>query len=287
MATATRKKRAKKSPQSELPDAVRELIGSFSEKDLLTWASALAFQIATSVVPFLLFGFGLIGFLKLNSVWASMSKSLKPNVSPAAFTVINNTADKVLHQKQVFWVTLGFGLAIWEVSGGMRAIMGGLNRIYELDESRRWIERVRRSIALAVGVSLLVLGAIAVVVLGPRLYGDIGQPLAALFFLLRWAIAATLLATATAITVRWAPDGYQPAGWVTVGTGIVVGSWIVASILFGLYIRFIASPGSIFGALATIVILFAYIYVSTITFFAGAEVDAIIRRRAQGNAQGR
>jgi membrane protein len=286
VATAAKGK-SKKSPRSELPGALRELIGAFREKNLLTWASALAFQIATSVVPFMLFGFGLIGFLRLDGVWASVAKNLKPNVSPAAFTVINNTADKVLHQKQVFWVTLGFALAIWEVSGGIRATMGGLNSIYELEEKRRWIERVRRSIALAVGVSLLVIAAIAVVVLGPKLYGDVGQPIGALLFLLRWAIAAVLLAASTAITVRWAPDGYQPAGWVTVGTAIVVGSWVLASILFGIYIRFIASPGSIFGALATVVILFGYIYISAITFFAGAEVDALLRRRVDGNSQGR
>jgi membrane protein len=74
---------------------------------------------------------------------------------------------------------------------------------------------------------------------------------------------------------------------VTVGTAIVVGAWILASILFGIYIRFIASYGSIFGNLATIMVLFAYIYLSAIVFFAGAQVDAIIRRRVEGSASGR
>jgi membrane protein len=74
---------------------------------------------------------------------------------------------------------------------------------------------------------------------------------------------------------------------VSVGTTIVVGAWILASILFGLYIRFIASYGSFFGNLATIVILFAYIYISATVFFAGAQVDAIIRRRIEGSASGR
>jgi uncharacterized BrkB/YihY/UPF0761 family membrane protein len=39
--------------------------------------------------------------------------------------------------------------------------------------------------------------------------------------------------------------------------------------------------------MATIVVLFAYIYISSIVFFAGAQVDAIIRRRIEGNPQGR
>ena len=281
MATATRM-----SVRAELPGATRELIDSFQERNLMTWASALSFQIVTAVVPFLLFGLGLIGFFHLDSVWASIAKQIKPHMSGAAFNVVNSTADKVLHQKQVFWVTVGLVVALWEVSGGMRTIMSGLSLIYDCDDDRSWFERTRRSLALAVIVSVLVLAAIAVAWTGPLLYGDVGQPLGALFFLLRWMVAAVLLGLATGMTVRLAPDGFQPTRWVTTGTAIVVGAWIAASILFGVYIRFIASYGSVYGNLASIVVLFAYIYVSAIVFFAGAQVDAIIRRRVEGNPQG-
>jgi membrane protein len=282
MATATRK-----SARAELPGALRELVKSFQDRNLLTWASALSFQLVTAVVPFLLFGFGLIGFLNLDSAWTDITKSIKPHMSAAAFKVVNDTAKKVITQKQVWWVTIGLALAIWQVSGGVRTIMGGLTSIYEVEETRSWFERMRRSIFLALAISALILAAIAIAWAGPLLYGDVHQPLGALLFVLRWAIAAVLLAAATGITVRLAPCGDQPAGWVSVGTTIVVGAWIAASILFGLYIRFVASYGSIFGNLATIVILFAYIYISSIVFFAGAQVDAIIRRRVEGNAQGR
>jgi membrane protein len=282
MATATRT-----SARTELPSAVRELVHCIQERNLLTWASALSFQIVTAVVPFLLFGFALIGFLHLSSAWADITKAIKPHMSDAAFKVVDDTGKKVISQKQLWWVTIGLALAIWQVSGGIRTIMGGLNAVYECNESRSWFERMRVSIALAVGVSALILAAIGVAWAGPLLYGDVGQPLGAVAFIVRWLIAAVLLACATGITVRLAPSGYQPASWVTTGTVIVVGAWVAASILFGLYIRFVASYGSIFGNLATIVVLFAYIYVSAIVFFAGAQVDSIIRRRVEGNAQGR
>jgi membrane protein len=282
MATATRT-----SARAELPGALRELVGSFRERKLLIWASALSFQLITAVVPFLLFGFGLIGFLNMDGVWADIAKSIKPHMSNDAFNVIDDTADKVLHQKQIFWVTFGLALAIWEVSGGIRTIMGGLSLIYECGDNRGWAERLRTSLLLALVVSVLVLMAIAVVWLTPLIYGDVGQPLAAVLFLARWGVAAICLWAAAGLTVRLAPDGYQPAGWVTAGTTIVVSAWIAASILFGLYIRFVASYGSIFGNLATLVVLIAYIYISSIVFFAGAQLDAIIRRRVEGNPQGR
>jgi membrane protein len=282
MATATQA-----TARAEVPGALKELIRSFGERRLLVWASALSFQIVTAIVPFLLFGLGLIGFLNVDGVWADVAKNIRPEMSHAAFTVVSSTAKKVLTQQQIVWVTFGFALAMWSVSGGIRAIMGGLNEIYELEDRRRWFERTSRSLLLALVVSVLVLAAISLAWLGPLLYGAVGQPLGLVFVVIRWLVAAFLLGLATGLTVRLAPDGYQPAGWVTVGTAMIVVVWVLASVLFGLYIRFVASYASIYGSLATIVVLFLYVYISAIVFFAGAQVDAIIRRRVEGNAQGR
>lgn len=282
MATATPAR-----TRAELPGALKELVSSFGERNLLTWASALSFQIVTAIVPFLLFAIALIGFLSLDNIWADVAKNIKPQVSKPAFAVVNDTAKKVLTQRQIWWVTIGFGLAMWSVSGGMRTVMGALNEIYELRERRSWFERMTRSLLLAFVVSALILAAIAIAWFGPLLYGSVGQPLGALFFLARWVLAASLLGLATGLTVRFAPDGYQSAEWVSIGTAIVVGTWVIASLIFGIYVRVFASYGSIYGNLATIVILLIYIYISAIVFFTGAQIDAIIRRRVEGNSRGR
>src|SRR3954453_17829247 len=89
-------------------DAVPELIGSFSERDLLLYASATAFNIFTAIVPALLFGFALLGFLDLREVWTrDIAPDIQKNVSEAGFAVVSQTVDKVLNQKQVFWLTAG------------------------------------------------------------------------------------------------------------------------------------------------------------------------------------
>src|SRR3954454_14590459 len=192
MATA-----AKERARAELPAAIRELVRCFNERNLLTWAAALSFQISRSLVPFLLFSLGLIGFLHIDSAWSDLAKNLKPHMSKAAFTVVDDTAKKVVTEKQLWWVTIGFALAIWEFSGGIRSIMGGLNDIYELEEQRTWFERVGRSILIALVVATLVLLAVAVTWFGPLVYGDVSQPISAVLFVLRWGVAAVLLAVAT------------------------------------------------------------------------------------------
>src|SRR4051812_30008599 len=213
MATATEARE-----RVEAVSAARELIRAFQRRKLLTWASALSFQVITAIVPFLLFGLALLGFLSLESVWSDIAKNIKPQMSGPAFQVLDSTAKKVVTTKQTFWVTAGFAFAIWEVSGGIRTIMGALCLIYEADDKRSWRERIRRSVLLALAVSALVIAAMAVIWVGPLLYGDVGQPLGALFFLARWLIAGALLTLAVGLTVRYAPDADQSTGWVSVGT---------------------------------------------------------------------
>ncbi|MEA2424267.1 MAG: rane protein, partial [Thermoleophilaceae bacterium] len=231
MATATPR------PQrAEVASAIGELVRSFNERNLLTWASALSFQVVTAIVPFLLFALALIGFLNIENVWTDIADNIKPHISGPAFHVVESTAKKVLTTKQGFWLTLGFGIAIWEMSGGIRAIMGGLAEIYAIEETRPWKRRMRTSFLLAIAVSVLVIVAIGVTWLGPLLYGDVGQPLGTILFLARWLIAASLLWLAVALTVHYAPDADRPVAWVSAGTTIVVIAWSLMSILFGLYI---------------------------------------------------
>src|SRR2546422_42751 len=83
---------------------------------------------------------------------------------------------KVLASRQIFWVTVGLVLAVWQISGAVRAVMGALNRIYRVEARRPWRRRMAVSTALAVAVGTFLLAAVAIVSGGPLLYGGVGQP---------------------------------------------------------------------------------------------------------------
>src|SRR5918999_3379533 len=96
----------------------RGLLDGFAQNDLLTYASAIAFQILTAIVPFLLFLLGLIGFLDLSEVWEDdLAPDVRPRVSDATFQLLDDTVRTVLEERQLFWLTGGFLLALWQISG--------------------------------------------------------------------------------------------------------------------------------------------------------------------------
>ena len=60
-----------------------------------------------------------------------------------------------------------------------------------------------------------------------------------------------------------------------------MGGWVVMTLGFGFYLSEIASYNSIFGSLATVVVLIAYLYAAAVVFLGGVQVDALVRERAQ------
>jgi membrane protein len=156
--------------------------------------------------------------------------------------------------------------------------MGALQRVYCLDTDRPWRRRMLVSTALALAVGTCWLVAIAVVVVVPLLYGDVPGIIAALLFVVRWGIAGLLLLAAVAILLHWAPERRSPLEWVTFGAVLIMTGWLLMSLGFGFYLRDVADYNSIFGGLATVVVLIAYLYASALVFLGGVQVDAILRR---------
>jgi membrane protein len=125
------------------------------------------------------------------------------------------------------------------------------------------------SLALGLGVAALILAAIACVTLAP-VPGWI-----------RWPVAGLLLIAVVGLLVTFAPSERRPLHWITAGTGLSVAAWLVTSVALGWYATNIAQYGSVYGALATFVILLTYLYVAAAAFLTGVELDDLLRDRAR------
>ena len=105
-------------------------------------------------------------------------------------------------------------------------------------------------------------------------------------FLARWVLAIGFLSLAVGLLVRVAPATHQPLPWVSVGTTIVTLWWVVVSVGFYFYLTVVASYDSVFGSLAAVIVVIAYLYISTTAFLFGSQLDAIIRAQATGTLSG-
>lgn len=269
------------------PELVRLLLDGFKQHDLLTYASAISFQILTAIIPFLLFVLAVAGLLHLDAVWRDhLEPQIRSNVSGQVFAVINNGVAGVFAARRALWATLGGAFALWQVSGAVRAVMGALARIYGAPGERPFVRRYLVSFALSIEVGACFTAAALCVLLAPFVSVGHGFPWTALGFLLRWTLVVALLTLAVGLLVRHAPSTPQTVPWVTLGATIVIVCWIAVSLLFYVYLSRLASYQSVFGSLAAVVVAMAYLYTSTTVFLFGTQLDAIIRAHATGTLSG-
>ncbi len=257
-----------------LSELSRGVIAGFGENDLLTFASAIAFQIMTALIPLVMFGLALLGVLNLSSGWTDhLAPQVRNNVSPDLFRLIDHVVRTALGSRQLFWLSAGLLLTLWEISGGVRATMDALTRIYAERDERRKRHRYALSFALAVAVLVLGLSAVTVIRFVPDIFHGW------VFSLLRWPVGFGILALLVWLLLTYAPDHPHADHFVTPGTGLCVVAWLVTSALFGLYVNYVADYGTIFSSFALFFVLMTYLYISACAFLAGAQLDALLRER--------
>jgi membrane protein len=269
-------------------ELARALLDGFKRHDLLTYASAISFQILTAIIPFALFVLAVAGLLDLSSVWRDhLEPRLRENVSAAVFAVISNAVNKVFAGRPWLWATVGGGLALWQVSGAVRAVMGALGRIYGAPAERPFFKRYAVSFALSIAVGACFILATVCLLLAP--FFSVAHPGVAwgvFAFVVRWTLGAGLLLLAVGLLLHHAPATAQPLPWVSLGATIVIVLWVIVSLVFYFYLTTLASDESAFGSLAVVIVAMAYLYISTTVFLFGAQLDAIIRAQATGALSG-
>ena len=233
---------------------IRELVGEFQQRRLLTWATALSFNALWTLPPLVLLLLALAGFFDLKAAWNDhLGPDVHRHVTRETWAAIDSTVERILASPHVAWVAIGFVLAAWHVSALVRASSGALSEILDAEDKRSAKRRIAMSVVVAVPVLVLISLAVLVVV-GGRLIPVHGFAAAAGLFLARW---------------------------VSAGAGLAVGGWILASIVFGVYVAYIADFRSPYGTLVSVMVLMAYLYWLSIAFLAGVLIDAMAKRRTR------
>jgi membrane protein len=248
----------------------------FDRHSILTYASAIALRMFIAAVACTLFGLGILGATHERRLWRdTIGPEIKPKVLPAVFDGVDQTVHKVLSSSTVGLLALAAALAVWEVSGIIRASIGALDEIYETPEERPWWVRFPLSFGLAILVLAATLGAIAAIWAGHAP----GSHLALL--ILRWPVAVALVAVAFQLIVRWAPAKHRPYRWASFGSALVVVGWIGETLIFGWYVRSFADFRTSIGCLEVFIFLATYFYIAAIVLLVAMELDELVRLDTQ------
>jgi len=178
---------------------------------------------------------------------------------------------------------VGFGaiiailIALFSASGGMSNLMTAVNICYDEEETRGFVKKRLIALALTVGAIVFFLLVVSLVAVLPLVLGFLGTNGVVLFLVqaARWVLIVIVITVALAVLYRVAPDRDAPKlRWVSVGAGLATLLWIIASVGFSIYVSQFGSYAKTYGAIAGIVILLLWLFITAYAILLGAEINA-------------
>ena len=179
-------------------------------------------------------------------------------------------------------------VSLWSASAATRALMDGLNIVFDEEEKRGYLKFYGTALLLTIGgivgmVAVLAASLIVPVVVRyvlPGLGGTVvqlGSYLVLLGFL--WAGLMALY--------RWGPSR-EPAGWrwLAPGTLVAVAGLAIFAVIFSWFARTFAGYAS-YGSLGAVIGFMTWMWISIIIVLLGAQIDAEIERQSPVAERGR
>lgn len=172
---------------------------------------------------------------------------------------------------------LSLGVALWSSSNATGSLVQGLNIIYEEEDQRSFVMLrllvIALTIAIILGLALMIV-VVAAIPAAMSVMGA-GEGLTDAVYLLRWPLMFLLGVGGIALLYRVGPDRRQARWrWITPGAVIACALWVAATFGFSFYVQNFASYNETFGALAGVIVLLTWMWLSAFIVLLGAEFDA-------------
>jgi membrane protein len=253
-----------------------------SDDDILGLAAQLAYYFFLALFPAVLFILALASFFPLTNVIDDIVGALRPIAPADVLRLVEDQLRRISNADSGGILTIGILGAIWSSSAAVIAIVGSLNRAYDIEEGRPWWKVRLTAIALTLGLAVLVLASFTLIVAGPAMASQfassfgLGPTFDWTWKILQWPVAFLLVSTAVGLVYYFAPDAEQEWAWITPGAVIATLLWLVVSLVFKFYLAHFADYNATYGAVGGVIVLMLWFYISGLAILVGAELNAEI-----------
>jgi membrane protein len=266
------------------------LVQAILRHSVIDLGAQLAYWSLLALFPFAIFLLTVIGYLPLQHLDQQIITWLAPFMPDAALRLVWETAHEVLGRQRGGLLTIALVGALWSAAGGAGALTVALNRAYGVPETRSYLRRKGHALVATLAATVLLVIAVAGATIGPhvvhRLLAFLGIEgsyggFAAVWAWLRWPLSIAALVGVLAAVYSLLPDVQHGFHLVSAGSFVAVGSWLLVTWTFRVFVGYIGGYARTYGALGAVIMLMTWIYLSGITIIVGAEVNAAWGRLKQ------
>jgi membrane protein len=280
---------AEPAPTPPLIPAIKRAFAMFQAHGMTDWGAAMTYYMIMSLFPALLVCISLLGLFGQQSLVTDSVQYLRDaNAPPEAVNAVQTALSDLVKSssgKLGFGLIFGILLGLNGASGAFGAAGRALNKVYGVDEDRGFVRRKAADIGWTAVVITLGIVALVSVFLGggiaKDLFGTIGlgDTAAAIWTYARWLVALGAMMLLFAVVYAFAPDlEHRRFQWISPGAVLGVVIWLVASGLFFFYVSNFGNYGATYGTFAGAIVLLLWLYITSLAFLLGGELNGEIER---------
>ena len=273
--------------------ALKLAFKNFREHNMTDRGGGLTYFLVMSLFPALLVGVSLLGLFGQQTIVTDATKYLQDAGAPDdVLNIVNSSLDSIVsssNSKALFPLVIGLLLGLNAASGAYGAAGRALNVAFGEPEQRGFVKKKGTQVLFTLVVILLGLVTLVCVLVGGSvavdLFGAIGlgEAVGEVWRYGRWAVALLSTMLIFGIVYAFAPDlPKEKFRFITPGAVLAVVLWILASVAFFFYVSNFSNYNATYGAFAGPVILLLWLYVTSLVFLLGGELNAVYERAEQG-----
>jgi membrane protein len=247
-------------------------------------ASAISYNFIMAIPPAFLFLFTLIPhlpFFKKGVILQQLTILIKDVIPGEAYNKdIISFINKIIKDPHFDMISLGFLLALFFASNAMMGIMRSFNKNYIGFQKRKNLHDRLIAVRLTTYIFGLVLGCLIVlftqgVVL--KWLGIKNAEVRNFIYYARWVFIIVLIFYSIAFIYRYAPSVKKRWKLNSPGTILATTLSIIATLAFSSFVNHYGNYSVLYGAVGTVIMLMALIYINSLVLLIGFELNVSIK----------
>jgi membrane protein len=278
-------------PRGSWTGTLKRTVLGFKDNQLQHWAAALTYYAVLSIFPALLVMVSLVGLLanpeRITSVLTDTVSELGPETAAQTF---QGPIESITSNRGAAGVVfiIGVAAALWSASSYVSAFAAACNSIYEVDEGRPFWKLKPLQLAITfVLIMLAALVALALVLSGPIVGAlgsalGIGDAVLTAWRFAKWPAMVALVLLIFGVLYYTGPNArVSGVRWVTAGALLALFAWVVASVVFAVYVANFSSYDKTYGTLGGVVVFLLWMWITNMAILLGAQLNAETERAQQ------
>ncbi len=257
---------------------IGDLIYRIRDDNIQALAAQFSYYFILALFPFLIFFITLVSYTPLTGEQAL--ETLSRVMPSSAYAVIRETIDEITRANRFSALSLGAAATLWAASNGVVAVIRGLNRAYDVHETRSFIRVRIISIGFTLLIVFLLIFSLITLVFGEIIAGYVFRFLrfekifARIWNPVRYIISFAAIFIMLAVTYYFLPNRKLCAKELLAGTLFAALGLIAVSTLFSFYVNNFTNYNLMYGSLGGIIALLLWLYYCSLILLLGGEINA-------------